>query len=103
MFRKNTFHKTIVAKSVVLAIGILGMPQASMAFDAPTNLSEDDDNLCWQSDAPSTNIYEDGFYIGTVHDVSCFGPIFDNSVYQLVAHDHGLNNDFSVLSDPYLV
>lgn len=42
-------------------------------------------------------------YLATVHNKNCYGPVFENSVYQLVAHDHGLDNDFSGLSDPYLV
>ncbi len=103
MLQKSTLNKTLLAKSVAASIAVLGGTQSSFAFDAPSGLFEDDDNLCWQSDAPSTNVYEDGFYIGTVHGTHCFGPVFDNSVYQLVAHDHGLNNDFSVLSEPYLV
>jgi hypothetical protein len=68
-----------------------------------SNVSEDDDSIFWVSNSPSVNVYEDGYYVGTVHGDNCFGPIFDNSVYRLSAHDHGLNNDFSPLSEPYLV
>ena len=88
-----------------LAIGVTltALGSNAAAWDAPSNISEDDDDICWQSVAPSTNIYEDGAYISTVHNQNCFGPVFENSVYQLVAHDHGLNSDFSTLSEPYLV
>jgi len=103
MFSKTINSKTIFMQSLLVATATFSTSPMLFAFDVPTGIFEDDDNLCWQSDAPSTNVYEDGIYIGTVHDTNCFGPIFDDSVYQLSAHDHGLNGGFSILSSPYLV
>ncbi len=67
-----------------------------MAWDVPTNLGEQDDALVWESEAPSFNIYEDGGYIATVHGTNSYEPIFSNSEYQVVAHDHG--NQFTAIS-----
>jgi len=95
---RSLFHS-----SPVMTIAISLVPLSALAWDAPTNIHEDDDRICWSSTAPSVNVYEDGYYVGTVHGQRCFGPVFDNSVYQLSAHDHGLDNDFSTLSEPYLL
>ncbi|NND91967.1 MAG: hypothetical protein HKN42_13995 [Granulosicoccus sp.] len=73
----------------LLALVIGSLSTVAMAWDVPTNLREDDDVLMWDSSAPSHNIYEDGMYIATVHGVNRFEPIFDNSAYQVVAHDFG--------------
>lgn len=72
----------------------------ALAWETPSNLREKHDQLRWDSDAPSYNIYENGEYIATVHDSQSFGPLFNNSVYQVVAHDSG--NDFTSLSEPFL-
>lgn len=86
-----------------LALSIGSICTASFAWDTPVNITEsEDDELCWVSSAPSVNVYEDGAYIATVHNQRCFGPVYQSSVYQFSAHDHGLNNDFSPLSVPYL-
>lgn len=102
---KTTRNELTVKPTALPAVGValVALSANAVAWDAPVNISEDDDDICWQSAAPSTNIYEDGVYLATVHDENCYGPIFDNSVYHLVAHDNGLNNDFSVFSEPYLV
>ena len=86
-----------VSACVLAAVALIAPPV--FGWTIPDNLGEVDDKLVWTSDAPSYNIYEDGNYIGTVHGVREFGPIFDNSVYQIAAHDHGTS--FSPLSLPF--
>lgn len=84
----------------VLAIAIAVVCAPALAWEIPSNLRESDDALMWNSDAPSYNIYEDGLYIATVHGATQFEPIFDNSMYRVVGHDHG--SEFTPLSDPFL-
>ena len=84
-----------------VAVAMTSFALQAGAFETPTNLSVDDETLTWESDAPSINIYEDGEYRATVHGSSVFSPVFEGSVYQVVAHDHGM--EFSSLSDPLLV
>lgn len=95
--RKRQFLTT---GKTVLAVLIGSISGTALAWDVPTNLREVDDGLMWDSDAPSYNIYEDGSYIATVHGANRFEPIFDNSEYQVVAHDFG--NQFTMASAGFL-
>ena len=80
---KITFNNSMIAMVVCT------LSSVAYAWDVPSNLREEGDVLTWDSNAPSYNVYEDGNYIATVHDADSFSPIFDNSLYQVVAHDHG--------------
>jgi len=93
---KNKNRFTRLALSFIA--GIVALPV--LAWNVPHNLVEKNDHLLWDSDAPSYNIYENGNYIATVHGESSFGPILNNRVYQVVAHNYGA--EFSPLSDPFL-
>lgn len=97
-------HKSIskVNTTTALVTSVLAAAVALPAFawNTPSDLREEDDRLLWSSDAPSYNIYEDGNYIATVHGTQSFGPLFDNSSYQVVAHNHGV--EFTGLSAPFL-
>ncbi|MBX2882276.1 MAG: hypothetical protein KTR32_20175 [Granulosicoccus sp.] len=95
--RKQVFSAVKLAASTSL----LGLSLSALAYDVPFNLSVDDDILLWQSSAPSTNIYEDGIYIATVHEVYSYMPVRDGATYQLVAHNYGV--DFTPLSPPFVV
>lgn len=90
----NAFTKT------ALALAVSALSSHALGWDTPVNLHESDDMLLWDANAPSYNFNEDGAYISTVHDATSFGPIFNNSVYQVVAHDHGM--EYSALSIGYL-
>ena len=84
----------------LLALLIGSMSSVALAWDVPTNLREVDDVLTWDSSAPSHNIYEDGRYVATIHGSNRFEPIFDNSTYQVVAHDFG--SEFTPVSVSFL-
>jgi len=104
MIKTNKLSPLSIVSRTAVVVFVGTICTAGYAWDTPVNITESDaDELCWVSSAPSINVYEDGAYIATVHNQSCFGPVYESSVYQLSAHDYGLNNDFSPLSLPYLV
>jgi hypothetical protein len=92
-----------VSKAAAVSGGALSfilIGNMAIAWEVPSNLRAVEDALVWDSNAPSHNIYEDGNYIGTVHELNSFEPIFENSSYQVVAHDYGV--DFTPQSSPFI-
>jgi len=98
---KNSIPTLKWGTPIALVCGTLFLATPALSFDTPSGLFVDDDTLFWQTSAPSTNIYEDGIYIATVHGITQFEPVRDGAIYQLVSHDFG--DDFSPLSEPFLV